>query len=126
LTWAAAARDINGVAQKARAAGYEFEGPRDGSRAHPDGKLLKWRTLSVKSELGGVIPFFIEWGANVVHPSEDSPKGCKLNALEFEHPEPQKVSETLKKLGVDAKVKRGSEARLKAVIASPKGRIEFN
>ncbi len=126
LTWAASTNDINAVAQKARAAGSEIDGPRDGSRARPDGKMLRWKTMSVKTELGGVIPFFIEWGAEVVHPSSDSPKGCRLTTLEFEHPEPQKVSEMLQKLGVEAKVKRGTEARLKAVITSPKGKVELN
>jgi hypothetical protein len=125
LTWAAATKEIDAVARAARAAGYEIDGPRDGSRARPDGKLLRWKSMSIKNELGGVIPFFIEWAADVVHPSDDSPQGCKLTSLEIEHQEPQKVSEMLKKLGIEARVGRFTEARLKAVIASPKGKVEL-
>jgi hypothetical protein len=125
LTWAAGTKEIDAVARSARAAGYQIDGPRDGSRARPDGKLLRWRSMSIINELGGVIPFFIEWGAGVVHPSEDSPQGCKLTSLEIEHEEPQKVSEMLRKLGIEARVRRSAEARLKAVIASPRGKVEL-
>jgi hypothetical protein len=125
LTWAVGTKEIDAVARAARAAGYKIDGPRDGSRARPDGKLLRWKSMSIINELGGVIPFFIEWGADVVHPSEDSPQGCKLTSLQIEHPEPQKVSEMLKKLGIEAKVGRIAEAKLKAVITSPRGKVEL-
>ncbi|MCI0339266.1 MAG: VOC family protein [Acidobacteria bacterium] len=123
LAWAAVTKEINTVAERARASGYEIDGPRDGSRARPDGKLLKWRSMSVKNELSGVIPFFIEWGDGTVHPSEDSTKGCRLDALEMEHPEPDKVRELLKRLGIEARVSRGNSAQLRAVLATPKGRV---
>ncbi len=126
VTWAAATKDIQAVATKARAAGAEMMGPMDGSRARPDGKTLKWKTLFVKNDLGLLIPFLIEWDADSLHPSQDSPAGCKLQAFELEHPQPEKVRATLKQLGLDAKVKRGNEARLKAVIDSPKGKIELS
>lgn len=125
ITWAAAAKDISVVAKAAQTGGLETIGPLDGARARPDGRRLNWKTLQVKNELGGLIPFFIEWGTGVVHPSEDSPAGCQLQALEMEHPEPEKVKALLAKLGLEAVIKRGRETRLKAKLDTPKGKVEL-
>ncbi len=130
ITWAAATSDINGIAQKARAAGHQIFGPRDGSRARPDGKLLKWKSLGVLSQFGigsvDPIPFFIEWAADSLHPSQDSPKGCELQSFEMEHPDPAAVIDMLRKLGIEAKVKPAKEARLRATLKTPKGKVELS
>src|SRR5688500_18572338 len=82
IGWAAAASDIDGLANRIRAAGHQVFGPSDGARKKPDGGVLKWRTLGIPSALsnGDVdpIPFFIQWSADSVHPSQDSSKGCTL------------------------------------------------
>ena len=52
-----------------KAAGIAFDGPRDGSRSRPDGRLLKWKTLNLADDHKGVLPFFIEWDATSTHPS---------------------------------------------------------
>jgi hypothetical protein len=68
ITWAALTTDINATAKNAQESGYQIFGPQDGSRARPDGKILKWKTLGVPNRFGlqGVepIPFFIEWAAD--------------------------------------------------------------
>ncbi len=130
ITWAAAATDINTIAEKARQAGNQIFGPRDGSRTRPDGKVLKWKTLGVLNTFGlqGVepIPFFIEWAVDSLHPSQDSPKGCELQSFEIEHPDPANVSDTLKKLGIDATVKQARKARLTATLKTPRGKVNLS
>jgi hypothetical protein len=127
INWAAGTANVEAVAKKAGWTGYELFGPRAGSRARPDGKTLRWETLGVMHDLGadGVdpIPFFIEWAVGSVHPSEDSPKGCGLLSLEFEHPKPDAVKKTLAALGLEGDVKAGEPARLTATISSPTGRV---
>lgn len=127
ITWAAATTDIAALAAKARDAGQQTFGPRDGSRARPDGKLLKWRSLGVQSKLGvdGVepIPFFIEWAADSVHPSQDSPQGCRLLSMELEHPDPAAVRKMLGNLGIAIEVKQAASGRLKAMLDTPKGKV---
>lgn len=129
ITWAANTADLNLVAKRAREAAYQVFGPNDGSRARPDGKLLKWKSLGIMNQLGkqGVepIPFFIEWAPDSVHPAEDSPKGCELEVFEIEHPNPADVSSMLAKLGIDVKVTQASEPRLVATLKSPKGRLRL-
>lgn len=127
VNWAAAAADIDAVAKKARAAGYQTFGPQPGSRARPDGKVLRWKTFGVMNDLGAVgvepIPFLIAWAADSVHPSQDSPKGCELVSFEIEHPNPARVKKTLATLGIEANVRTGGSARLTATLSSPKGRV---
>jgi Glyoxalase-like domain len=130
ITWAAVTTDVNAIAKEAREAGHQIFGPRDGSRARPDGKVLKWKTVGVVNRfgLGGVepIPFFIEWAAGSLHPSQDSPKGCALQSFEIEHPNPGGVIEVLKRLGVEAKVKQAKEVSLAATLKTPKGKVTLS
>ena len=127
VNWAAGTADVEAVAKKGGATGYQLFGPRAGSRARPDGRTLRWELLGVMHDLeaNGVdpIPFFIEWAADAVHPSQESPTGCELTALEIEHPNPGKVKKVLSTLGLDAPVRKGKAARLGATLSTPKGPV---
>jgi hypothetical protein len=130
ITWAAVTTDINAMAKQAGDAGHQIFGPRDGSRSRPDGKVLKWKTLGVLNKLGlqsvEPIPFFIEWAADSLHPSQDSPKGCELQSFEIEHSNPADVIEVLKKLGIAARVKQAKKLKLAATLKTPKGTVDLS
>jgi hypothetical protein len=129
VAWAASTKDVEAVAARAREGGFEVFGPQAGSRARPDGKVLRWKTLAVKTELAadGVdpIPFFIEWAADSPHPSLDSPAGCELRAFEIDHPDPQGVRNALARLGIEADVKSRERARLVATLRTRKGTLKL-
>jgi hypothetical protein len=129
VTWAAATSDIEAVARQAKAGGVSVFGPADGSRARPDGTLLKWRTLGIASTLrSGVvepIPFFIQWAPGTVHPAADSPRGCELKALRFVHPSAAAVAGALRAIGIDAEVGAGRDAGIAATLTTPKGTVEL-
>ncbi len=126
ITWAAATGDIRAAAQRARESGCTTEGPNAGSRARPDGRILRWKTLGIRSDLGGVIPFFIEWGNEVVHPSADSPAGCRLRAFELVHPQPERVAQLLCNVGIEAKITQAKTPMLRAVLDTPRGPVELS
>jgi hypothetical protein len=130
IGWAAAASDIDGLASRTRAAGHQLFGPRDGLRKRPDGGVLKWRTLGIASPLSGgdvdPIPFFIQWSADSVHPSEDSPKGCTLASLEFGHPNPESLRSEFQALGIDAAILVSRSARLTAILSTPRGDVTLS
>ena len=74
IGWAAAASDIEALRARVRTVGIDVMGPRDGSRARPDGRVLKWTTLGFASKFGGGVdprPFFIQWAADSPLPSAD-------------------------------------------------------
>ena len=127
ITWAAATNDIAGLAKRLTQKGTQVFGPRDGSRARPDGKVLKWQSLATMHESGAElidpVPFLIEWAPDSVHPSQDSPSGCTLQSLEFEAPKASAVSEDLRLLGIDVVVKEAKAARLIARLKTPKGTV---
>jgi hypothetical protein len=127
VTWAAATTDVDGTAAAAAKAGYKVFGPRDGSRARPDGVTLRWRSVGVIAGFAEAdvdpTPFFIQWAADSKHPSSDSPAGCRLTALELRHPDPAKLREALSRLGIDAVVKKADKAGLAATLDTPKGHI---
>lgn len=129
VLWASATNEIDGLSEQAKAAKLVAIGPMDGSRQRPDGKLLKWRAFNVTREADkdlvyfNVLPFFIQWDKESLHPSVDSPSGCQLLSLEFEHPEAGKLAEAMKSLGINAKVARADSPAIKATLKSAKGNV---
>ncbi len=125
ITWAVSTEDIDALSDHAKAAGYSVEGPSNGERAKPDGSILKWRTLRIIGDLGEAIPFFIEWGAGIKHPSQDSPSGCRLKAFKIEHPEADHVQNMLLEFRIKTEVNPGIKPRFKAILSTPKGMVEL-
>ena len=129
ITWAAMTKNVDDLLARARAAGLTATGPSTGTRARPDGRVLKWRTVAVQSQLSiGVfdpVPFFIEWDRASVHPSTDSPRGCELQSLEIKHPQAEAVAGTLQRLGIELSVTPGAAFELRAVLSSPRGDVQL-
>jgi hypothetical protein len=129
IGWAAATPDVEALAKRIRAMGHEPTAPRAGSRARPDGRVLKWTTLGVGSKFaaGGVdpIPFFIQWAPDSAHPSSDSPAGCELASLEFEHPDADDLSDALARLEISATVRQSPSAAIVVTLKTPKGAVVF-
>lgn len=120
-TWAAMTKDIDDVAARGHAAGFGLSGPNPGSRARLDGQMLHWKTLFLETGLGLQIPFFIEWDAASLHPSQDSPTGCALQSFGMTAPQPERLRAVLQQIGLDGDIQRDTQTRLQAVIDSPKG-----
>jgi hypothetical protein len=84
----------------------------------------------VLNEFGGQgvqpVPFFIQWSSDSLHPSQDSPKGCELQTLEIEHPNPGDLTTMLKNLGIEANVTQGKEPRVWAMLSTQKGTVRLS
>ena len=129
IGWAAVTTNIAEVAMRVTAAGLTALGPRSGSRNRPDGSQVKWTTLAVQHKLArgldDPIPFFIEWDGASRHPSEDSPGGCVLSSLEFEHPDAAPLRELLRRIGIEATVRAAEQIRLRASLKTPRGIVDL-
>jgi len=98
-------------------------GPTPGSRARPDGKMLHWQTLNLDNDRDGLLPFFIQWGAETVHPSVDAPAGCELESFVVVSPESAELAAEFQKLGISVDVTQGKTPQLRAKIVGPKGTL---
>jgi Glyoxalase-like domain len=121
--WAAHPGDLEAFAKKLRDASLDFEGPRPGSRKRPDGRTLSWKTLALANDLKGLLPFFIEWSADSVHPSEDAPAGCKIVQFEISGPDSGELRRLCKLLYLDVALGQSDQPQLRARIAGPNGKV---
>jgi hypothetical protein len=103
VTWAVRVPDLDAALDAARATGHDPGQARSMSRRRPDGELLAWRLAFPPDDLGGVMPFLIDWGATA-HPSASLPGGATLDELVLEHPEPERVRAVLDAVGADGPV----------------------
>lgn len=124
ITWAAHPNDIEALAKRFHDDGIAAQGPTPGSRKRPDGRVLNWKSLGLADDRSGLIPFFIEWGAASVHPSVDAPKGCYLDRFAVAGPDPEELSKTFHRLGIDVPVERAEKEQLRSRFSGPKGKFE--
>src|SRR6267142_5428449 len=123
IGWAVHPPDITAIATQLRENKVEFKGPDDGSRKRPDGRVLNWKTVNLADDRHGLLPFFIEWSADSVHPSKDAPKGCHLDYFTVMAVDPAELSQIFQRVGVAATVERSDRDRLRAHITGPKGEL---
>jgi hypothetical protein len=115
--WAAHPGDLNQFATRLRNADIAFDGPNAGSRKRPDGRLLQWKTLNLKDDHSGLLPFFIEWSADTTHPSVDAPPGCHLARFELLTPDPEKLGNAAAAMGLGVEIVKSDKAQLRATIS---------
>jgi hypothetical protein len=125
IAWAAHASDLSTLARSAVAAGFRIDGPHDGARSRPDGKILNWRLFHLRDDRGGLLPFFIEWGRDSIHPAADAPSGCRLEHFQLQSPASSELERACRSLALDIIVEPGEKPRMLARIASPKGLVEI-
>jgi len=121
IGWAVHPTDIVAIAKQLSENKIAFQGPDDGSRKRPDGAVLTWKTVNLADDRQGLLPFFIEWSADSVHPSKDAPKRCSLAYFEIMSVDPDELALAFKRIGLDLPVQRSDKARLRALIGGPKG-----
>jgi hypothetical protein len=115
--WAAHPGDLDQFATRLRNAGIAFDGPNPGSRKRPDGRLLQWKTLNLKDDLDGLLPFFIEWSADTSHPSVDAPRGCHLARFQLLTPDPEKLRRAATTMALDVEIQKSDKPQLRATIS---------
>lgn len=122
VTWVVRSTDLKETVSIAKAQGLDLGDIQPGSRKKPDGSTLRWEMTDLtKDREGGVVPYFINWGDST-HPATNAPKGCVLERLKIFHPEADRTTHALVKLGIDLKIAEGPVA-FEATISTPKGLI---
>jgi catechol 2,3-dioxygenase-like lactoylglutathione lyase family enzyme len=125
IGWAAHPGDLTALARNLRTAGVAFAGPTPGSRKRPDGRLLQWSTLNLDDDDHGLLPFFIEWGADSPHPSSDAPPGCRCTLFELVTPDLRALKKTLAILALDVSVGSNVHPQIRATFRGPSGALKI-
>jgi hypothetical protein len=112
---------MDGLSSRLRKSGVVFQGPQPGSRRRPDGRVLNWKTLALADDHGGLLPFFIQWHADSIHPSVDSPKGCSLVRFEAVVPDSDELGRLSALLGLDLPITKGEKPQLRATFSGTGG-----
>jgi catechol 2,3-dioxygenase-like lactoylglutathione lyase family enzyme len=123
IEWAAHVDDIEAVVQRLTGAGIAFEPVRAGARQRPNGQTLRWKALALKDNLGELLPFFIEWSKDAVHPAADSPKGCRIDRFSLARPDPDELRARTAKLNLEVEIENAPQPALRAKITGPKGML---
>jgi len=121
--WAVHPIDMTQLAAHLHEAGVAFKDPQPGSRQRPDGKVLHWKSLTLIDDRNGLLPFFIEWSADSLHPSADAPKGCRLVHFGAVAPQPDDLAKLVTLLQIDLPISRGDQPALQATIVGPQGQL---
>ncbi|MEM9620141.1 MAG: VOC family protein [Pseudomonadota bacterium] len=81
LHWAIRSDDLQDVAQRALDLGISPGPIRATTRAQPDGTELNWQLMGLgPQELGGLVPFFIDW-LDCPHPATTTPVAGTVRAF---------------------------------------------
>jgi len=124
MGWAVHPNDIDSLARKFRESGIEVLGPWPGSRVRSDGRVISWRSFSLAEDRHSLLPFFIEWSADSVHPSSDAPSGCHIEHFAAAEPETAELMKAFRRIEVDAPVEHSDKPQLRTRIVGPKGALE--
>jgi hypothetical protein len=122
--WAARSHDLAALQQSLKSQGVETGEIRPGARNRPDGTRLAWKTLDLPAP-SPLLPFFIEWDAGSAHPSETTPKGCRLTGFSLHDPAPDALRKPLQAAGLGVEVREAKEAGIRISLACPKGEVEL-
>ena len=125
MTWAVRASDLSALAQVASTAGFPIEGPHDGARTRPDGHVLSWKLFHLWDHRDGLLPFFIEWSRDSIHPAADAPAGCTIKKFHLQSPDGAELASACQSLAIAVTINPGKEPRLFARISGPNGEIEL-
>ena len=124
IGWAVHPNDIDGLAKKFRESGLQVQGPWPGSRTRPDGRVVSWKSFSLADDRHGLLPFFIEWSKDSVHPSSDAPSGCHIERFALAASDEEELSKTLRRIEVEAPVEHSQTPEIRLRIGGPRAILE--
>ncbi len=122
--FAARSHDFDAVARRLAPLGIRTR-VLEMSRERSDAAPLRWRiALLLGHDLGRGVPFLIDWH-DAPHPAAGLPPEARLVELALRHPRPERLSELLGALGLELEVAPAPEPGLRAILDTPRGRLEL-
>src|SRR5262249_27308223 len=125
IQWGLRTDNMDGLSQRLRDADIAFSDPKEGSRVRPNGQILRWRKMDLVNDRKGLLPFFIEWSGDTVHPAQDAPSDCRLEQFNVLSPDMDVINPLLELFGFDLRVQSGEKDQLIAKLTGPGGSCDL-
>jgi hypothetical protein len=125
MGWAVGVRDLLTARERLIGAGFGLTDVMPGARARPDGSRLSWQTFAIEKPAMAGVPFFIRWGDETSHPSQDAPAGCRLDSLRIVSPDASDLRRALDALPLKLPLEKGARPAMEVALRCPKGTVRF-
>lgn len=125
IGWAVSAGDAAELQTALAQAGIGTSQPQPGSRAKPDGSVLRWVTFGFDALDDLSAPFFIVWEDPELHPSRTSPGGCRLAGLQIEGLNGKAIAGAIAALRLDVSAMLAERERMRLLLACPTGAVRL-
>lgn len=97
-----------------------------GQRKMSKDKLLTWQmTLPLAAPAVEIMPFFLDWSASEVHPTEQLEEQCKLLDIKVTHPSAESLQAIFTELKLDVAILEGETAAIQMRLDTPKGIVSI-
>jgi Glyoxalase-like domain len=123
--WAVHTSDLTALGERLRATDLLLSDPSPGSRRLPSGGLLTWSVANLSGDDSPAIPFFIQWGTAVAHPSTTSPTGCSLVGFQITVPDTARLGRLAAALKLPIQVRAGPVPATTVTLRCPRGEVRF-
>lgn len=123
--WAVHTPDLDALRERLQHQGVKVGPIRPGSRRTLAGALLDWRTADLGGDDSDFMPFFIEWGKDVLHPSTTSPDGCILTEFVITGPDTTRLEVLVRSLDLGVTVRAGPVPAATVTLQCPRGVVRF-
>jgi len=128
MTWVVQTNMIEKAVEELNALGnFQINPPEAFSRVKADGTKISMKLAFKKDPpppCDGLIPFLIDWGQSP-HPSKSVECKCQIKEWYGCHPDADKISVILKKVGIDFLIKKASIPSMHLVLKTPRGDVEI-
>lgn len=123
--WAVSAGDESALRTALATAGIATSAPVPGSRAKPDGSILRWVTFGYDDVESPFAPFFIVWADPALHPSRTSPGGCRLSTIRVQSAQADGLARAIAPLRLGVSVDAAPDEQMQLSLACPKGDVRL-
>ncbi len=126
VTWAVAVADIDVALAELTATGIDPGESLPMSRVRPDGVKLSWHlAVPPSTDLAGIMPFSIDWGADTPHPAGSLSPDLEIVNLTLRHENPHPIETAIAAIAAGSIMIGIGPANMSVTLRGPAGDLQF-
>ncbi len=126
VTWAVAVADIDVALAGITATGIDPGESLPMSRVRPDGVKLSWHLAVPPSpDLGGIMPFSIDWGTDTPHPAASLSPDLEIVDLTLRHENPKPIEAAIAAIAEGSVTIATGPSAMSVILRGPGGVLQL-